>query len=108
LDAAGAEELRKRLEEQRHWRQAEAVRDGRQPATDPDQLELEEIGEGVRYYGREQQRTTLAGRPVLITLRMTKTLVDGSWERTLARESVRYLDGTSGLGTQQVSADSGL
>jgi hypothetical protein len=108
MDAAGAEELRKRIEEQRHWRRAAAVRDGRQPATDPDQFELEEIGEDVRYYGREQQRTAVAGRPVLVTFRMTKTLVDGSWETSLARESVRYLDGGSGPGTQQVSADSGL
>jgi hypothetical protein len=108
MDAAGAEELRKRLEEQRHWQLAEAVRDGRQSATDPDSFELEELVDDVRYYGREEQRTTVDGRPVLITFRMTKRLVDGAWERTLARESVRYLDGTSGLGTQQVSADLGL
>ena len=77
MDAAGAEELRKRLEEQQHWRQAEAVRDGRQPATDPDSFELEEIGDGVRRYGHEQQRMTVDGRPALVTVRMTKTIVDG-------------------------------
>lgn len=92
MDAAGAEELRKRLEAQEHWRQAEAVRDGRQPATDPDSSELEELGDGVRYYGRDLQRTTVAGRPVLVTLRMTKNLVDGAWETSLTRESLEDLD----------------
>ena len=40
MDAAGAGELRKRLEQQEHWRQADAVRDGRQLPSDPDVQEL--------------------------------------------------------------------
>ena len=92
MDAAGAEELRKRLEEQEHWRRAEAVRDGRQPTADPDQHELEEIVDGVRYYGHEQQRMTVDGRPALVTVRMTKTIVDGEWVRSLVPEQVVHLD----------------
>jgi len=93
MDAAGAEELRKRIEEQRHWEQAEAVRDGRQSATDPDSFELEELVDGVRYYGRDEQVTVVDGRRSLVTYRLTKALVDGWWQRSNVRESVRYLDG---------------
>ena len=93
MDAAGAEELRKRIEEQRHWEQAEAVRDGRQSATDPDSFELEELVDGVRYYGREEQVTVVDGRRSLVTYRLTKALVDGWWQRSNVLESVRYLDG---------------
>ncbi|TML22814.1 MAG: hypothetical protein E6G32_07325 [Actinobacteria bacterium] len=92
MDAAGAEELRKRIEEQRHWEQAEAVRDGRQSATDPDSFELEELVDGVRYYGRDEQVTVVDGRRSLVTYRLTKALVDGWWQRSNVRESVRYLD----------------
>ena len=90
MDAAGAQELRKRLEEQAHWRQAEAVRSGRQPATDPDAHELEEIGDGVRYYGCDRQRLTVDGRPALVTFRIVKQLVDGWWETSLIREDVEH------------------
>ena len=93
MDAAGAEELRKRIEEQRHWEQAEAVRDGRQSATDPDSFELEELVDGVRYCGRDEQVTVVDGRRSLVTYRLTKALVDGWWQRSNVRESVRYLDG---------------
>ena len=93
MDAAGAEELRKRIEEQRHWEQAEAVRDGRQSATDPDSFELEELVDGVRYYGRDEQVTVVDGRRSLVTYRLTKALVDGWWQTSNVRESVRYLDG---------------
>ena len=93
MDAAGAEELRKRIEEQRHWEQAEAVSDGRQSATDPDSFELEELVDGVRYYGREEQVTVIDGRRSLVTYRLTKALVDGWWQRSNVLESVRYLDG---------------
>ena len=93
MDAAGAEELRKRIEEQRHWEQAEAVRDGRQSATDPDSFELEELVDGVRYYGRDEQVTVVDGRRSLVTYRLTKALVDGWWQTSNVRESVRYLEG---------------
>ena len=81
MDAAGAGELQKRIEEHQHWRQAEAVRDGRQPAADPDAQELEEIGDGLRLYGWEQQRARVAGGAAIVSLRLVKRLVDGHWER---------------------------
>ena len=88
MDAAGAEELRKRLEEQAHWAQAEAVKDGRQPASDPDAAELEEIRDGIRYYGRDEQRTTVDGRAAVV--RIVKQLVDGEWQRAAIRDDVEY------------------
>jgi hypothetical protein len=81
MDAAGAGELHKRIEEHQHWRQAEAVRDGRQPASDPDAQELEEIRDGIRFYGWEQQRATVDGRAAMVSFRVVKRLVDGHWER---------------------------
>jgi hypothetical protein len=92
MDAVGAAELRKRLEEQAHWRQAEAVRDGRQSAADPDSLELEEVGEGVRFYGRAEERTLVEGRRALVTQRACKRLVDGWWEARYEVARVRFLD----------------
>ena len=66
MDAAGAAALRRRLEEQQHWREAQAVRDGRQPCVDPDRAELIELGDGYRLYsfigaGRRIVRKSLAG-----------------------------------------------
>jgi len=81
MDAAGAGELQKRIEEHQHWRQAEAVRDGRQPAADPDAQELEEIRDGIRLYGWEQQRAPVGGGAAMVSLRLVKRLVDGHWER---------------------------
>ena len=70
MDANGARELTKRLEAQEHWRQAEAVQRGEQPAVDPDGHALEEVGEGFRRYRPEPDgRTTLC-----------KRLVAGRWE----------------------------
>jgi hypothetical protein len=86
MDAAGAKELA----EQAHWRQAEAVRAGHQPPTDPDALELEEIRDGFRYYGRDHQQLTVDGRPAIVTFRLVKTLVDGWWERSAIREEIEY------------------
>jgi hypothetical protein len=91
LDAAGAAELRKRLEEQAHWRRAEAVRKGEQPATDPDALELEEIDERTRYYARDRQRLTVDGRAAIVTFRTVKQLVDGWWERGSIQEGLEYV-----------------
>jgi hypothetical protein len=76
MDAKGARQLQKRLEAHEQWCRADAVRDGRQPATDPDRADLERIGDGVRYY---------AGG-------MSKTLVDGCWERSVIEETVEFLD----------------
>ena len=78
MDAFGAKSLKKRLEQQEHWRQAEAVRDGRQLPVDPDGDELEEFGEGFRVYaGRE----TAAETP-----RVYKRLVDGRWRHVAVDE----------------------
>jgi hypothetical protein len=71
VDVAGAESLRQRLEQQAHWRQAEAVRDGRQSATDPDIDELESM---------EYRRRLYAPRIVHGTVvRLHKELSDGVW-----------------------------
>jgi hypothetical protein len=70
MDANGARELSKRLEAQEHWRQAEAVQRGEQPAADPDGHALEEVGEGFRRYRPEPD-----GRSAL-----HKRLVAGRWE----------------------------
>ena len=80
MDAAGAGELQRRIEEHQHWLQAEAVRDGRQPAADPDAQELEEIRDGIRLYGWEEQ-STVDGTAARVSLRVVKRLVDGHWER---------------------------
>ena len=74
MDANGARQLQKRLEAHEHWCQAEAVRDGRQPSTDPDVLEFIEIRDGVRHY-REG---------------LTKTLVDGAWETSRVQDDLAY------------------
>ena len=86
MDAAGAGELQKRIEAHQHWRQALAVRDGRQPPADPDGQELEEIGDGFRLYGLEEQWLTVHGRPALASFRVVKRLVDGHWKRDEVRE----------------------
>jgi hypothetical protein len=81
MDAVGAQELRKRLDEQENWRAADAVRDGRQPATDPEATDLEEIGDGVRLYStRERRQERLEEGPALVTRRLVKRLVDGCWQ----------------------------
>jgi hypothetical protein len=84
MDAAGAGELQRRIEEHQHWRQAEAVRDGRQPAADPDAQELEEIRDGIRFYGWEQ--LAVDGGAAVVTYRVAKRLVDGHWERVEINE----------------------
>jgi hypothetical protein len=92
MDANGARELSKRLEAQEHWRQATAVLAGEQPASDPDAQDLEELGEGVRRYGVETQRTTVEGRPGFVTHRLCKRLRDGRWETTVEVERVERFE----------------
>jgi hypothetical protein len=70
MDANGARELSKRLEAQEHWRQAEAVRSGDQPAADPDAHALEEVGEGIRRYRPDDDGGST----------LCKRLVAGRWE----------------------------
>jgi len=86
MDVAGAQELQKRLEQQAHWLQAEAVREGRQPRTDPDVLELEELGTGVRFYRREPERASFDGSRAGATLRVAKRLVGGYWKTEIEIE----------------------
>ena len=79
--------LRKRIEEQEHWAQAPAVRDGHQARFDPDRDELRELGSGVRLYGYEQRHEVAEGRRALVTWRVCKRLHRGYWERELIREN---------------------
>ena len=72
MDVAGAERLRWRIEQHAHWREASAVLDGRQPATDPDIAQLEMVHDGIRLYSA---RITQNG-----VMRTCKRLVDGVWE----------------------------
>ena len=74
---AGAGELERRIAEHAHWRLAEAVRDGRQSATDPDASRLTELGEGVRLYGPEAPGIQVNGHGGF-----KKRLVDGWWQVT--------------------------
>lgn len=71
MDAAGAERLRWRIEQQEHWRQAASVHDGRQPRTDPDIEQLERIDDGIRIYDTRVMHGAL--------VRSCKRLVDGLW-----------------------------
>jgi hypothetical protein len=91
MDVLGARVLHKRLDQQAHWVQAEATRDGRQPRTDPDSSRLEELGDGVRFYGRAQDRRTLDGAPALVTRRLCKRIVGGRWETTFEIVSIERL-----------------
>ena len=68
MDVSGAEALRLRIEQQQHWRQAAAVRDGRQPGVDPDSPTLRELRGGERVYQDE-----VGG--------FVKRLVGGFWAR---------------------------
>ena len=87
MDANGARELSKRLEAQRHWRQAAAVQQGAQPATDPDGSDLVEMADGIRRYRRESGDTsgresgdTSANGANSAADRLCKRLVSGRWE----------------------------
>ena len=76
--------LRRRIEQQAHWRQAEAVRDGRQPPVDPDSDGLQLVGEGIRLYTPRVNHGGL--------VYVCKRLVDGVWELGMLTEP---WDGTS-------------
>ncbi len=92
MDSKGAQTLRARLEQQEHWRQADAVQRGEQPAIDPDAWDLEGLTEGLRLYSiREEHRELVDGRPALVIQRLTKRLVDGRWETAYEVERTRWL-----------------
>ena len=86
MDVTGAEKLRRRIQGHQHWTTAPAVREGRQPPADPEAAELEEIVDGVRFYGREVGRELVEGRAVSVTRRKAKRLVDGAWETSFELE----------------------
>ena len=77
MDTNGARHLAARIAQQQHWELAQAVQDGRQPASDPDGEQLEAIGDGCRIYATE---VTNGPNGRTSVERFLKTLVDGSWE----------------------------
>jgi hypothetical protein len=87
LDAGGAQVLQRLLEQQAHWREADAVREGRQPAVDPDRDSLIRIGDGIRVYGSR----AVDGKVV----HLCKRLVDGVWINDLVAESRKRTDPSS-------------
>jgi hypothetical protein len=67
MDAVGAQHLQRSIEQQRQWRRAAAVLEGRQPLRDPDVSDLVDFdGECRRYRARD-------GRV------FEKRLLDGCW-----------------------------
>ena len=77
-----------RIAQQEHWRQALAVRTGSQPPVDPDGHALESIRAGVRFYRLERRLETYDGRTSMVTRRLRKSIVDGSWDAERIVENV--------------------
>jgi hypothetical protein len=48
--------------------------------------ELEAIGDGIRYYGRDFQRIGDNGHSSVVSVRIVKRLVDGEWQRSLVAD----------------------
>jgi hypothetical protein len=67
LDVNGAAHLERAIAQHQHWRLSERVRNGNEPASDPDAADLVEFGGAMRYY--EPPR----GRP------FRKRLSNGGW-----------------------------
>ena len=67
MDAIGAQHLRRAIEQQRHWRTAAAVREGRQDGRDPDVSHLVEFDETLRRYRARDGRV------------FEKRLLNGCW-----------------------------
>ncbi len=95
MDAAGAVKLRWRIEQQQHWRQAQAVLDGRQPGTDPDTEQLVSIGDGIRIYAERVTRDR--------TVRVCKRLVAGVWEAGTIDGPFADSDSTESAAVAQVA-----
>ena len=79
MDIEGARILSDRIAQQSHWVQAKGVRDGRNPAVDPDAHRLTEMRDGLRIYDSEVVPTILEGRVATVTRVFCKELVDGEW-----------------------------
>ena len=99
MDAAGAAKLRWRIEQQQHWRQAPAVKEGRQPSVDPDMEDLVSVGDGLRVY---TERRTSEG-----VLRLCKRLVEGVWENGTLEPDFDLSGLASRDASEQVLADAG-
>jgi hypothetical protein len=84
MDANGARHLANRIAQQEHWAQAQAVRDGRQPPSDPDGDQLAELGDGYRVYEAAETTEIIPGHVTTARRRFRKTLVDGHWAATPA------------------------
>jgi hypothetical protein len=67
MDANEARRLRRTTDQQEHWAEAEAVRDGHQAARDPDASSLVELGDARRRYRASDGYV------------YTKQLVNGRW-----------------------------
>jgi hypothetical protein len=67
MDARKGRHLRRTTDQQQHWAQAEAVRDGHQAAHDPDASSLLELGAATRRYRASDGYV------------YTKQLVNGRW-----------------------------
>jgi hypothetical protein len=90
---AGAGELEWRIACQTHWRQAAAVRDGRQSACDPDGELVQELGDGVRLYqprAIERQRNGLSW---VVYEQLRKHLADGWWHAATVELPVGAVSG---------------
>ena len=90
MDIEGARILSERIAQQRHWAQAEAVLDGRNPAVDPDAHRLTEMRPGLRVYDAEVLPTIVDGRQATLTRFFCKLLVYGEW-RSFVDEQVAHV-----------------
>jgi hypothetical protein len=88
MDVAGAEVLAARIAQQEQWREALEVRTGRLPKVDPDGHALESIRPGARIYRAERRLEAYEGEMSMVTRRLRKFLVDGSWDAERIVENV--------------------
>jgi hypothetical protein len=88
MDTAGARALKARIEQRIQWQEAASVSEGRQPQSDPDAEKLESFEDGVRRYHSEKRFEYVDGQRKLVTCRIFKRLIDGSWETDVVVESV--------------------
>ena len=79
MDGNGARILSQRIAQQQNWEQADAVRDGRQPRTDPHLAELESFDGALRLYGPQRSPEQVNGHVRFFNSRLVKELRDGEW-----------------------------
>jgi hypothetical protein len=87
------EALRLRLTEQEQWEEAESVLDGRQPRVDPDNADLEELGDGTRIYRLHEVDGTMDDLPARISRRLVKRLEAGAWVSDIVVDSYQRAGG---------------